>query len=410
MKIAAINMTDSGSTGKIMMQIADCSRKSGHTVKTFSALCYTKNQKPKKQNIPNHSYFGSVLENKIHTVLGMLTGKNGFYSYFGTKSLIKELKGFAPDILHLHNLHKFCINLPLLFKYINKNNIKVVWTLHDCWTFTGHCPYFTMSGCDKWKNGCGGCKNLSGYPKSYIDNTKKVYRLKKKLFSLLKDMTVVTPSNWLKELVAASFLRDYETKVINNGIDLEIFKNTESDFREKYHLQNKKVLLGVAFGFGKRKGLDVFVKLAECLNDSYRIVLVGTDKETEKSLPENIISISRTENQKQLAEIYSAADLFVNPTREENFPTVNIEALACGTPVITFKTGGSPEIIDRYSGTAVECDDFKALKTEIINILENDIFSSEDCRKRAEIFSKEEKFKEYVKLYEDIAHSPQRTL
>lgn len=216
-------------------------------------------------------------------------------------------------------------------------------------------------------------------------------------------MTIVTPSKWLAGLVKESYLKDYPVKVINNGIDLNIFKPTESDFRKKYGLENKYIVLGVAFGWGKRKGLDVFCELAKRLDsEKYQIVLVGTDDGIDELLPNNIISIHRTQNQTQLAEIYTAADVFANPTREENYPTVNMESIACGTPLVTFNTGGSPEIIDETCGTAVPKDDINAMCNEIIRVCETQPYSKVSCLKKAKGFNKNEKFEQYARLYSKL--------
>ena len=212
-------------------------------------------------------------------------------------------------------------------------------------------------------------------------------------------MTIVTPSEWLGSLVQLSFLKEYPLKVINHGIDLTVFKPTNNNLRQSHHLEGKYILLGVAFGWGKRKGLDVFIKLAQRLDDQFQIVLVGTNDEIDKQLPANIISVHKTSNQQELAEIYSAADLFVNPTREENYPTVNMEAIACGTPVLTFKTGGSPEIPDERTGYVVDVDDIDEIEKQIIRICTDNVFSINDCLKRAQSFDKTTKFNEYVRLY-----------
>ena len=215
-------------------------------------------------------------------------------------------------------------------------------------------------------------------------------------------MTIATPSQWLADLVKKSFLKDYPVKVINNGIDLSVFKPTESDFRQKNGIGDKYMLLGVADGWGARKGLDVFVELSKRLNPAkYQILLVGTNDSVDKQLPDNIISVHRTQNQKELVEIYTAADLFVNPTREENYPTVNMESIACGTPVLTFRTGGSPEILDETCGSAVVCDDIDALELEITRIAEEKPFTMENCLIRAKQFDKNERFKEYIGLYQN---------
>jgi putative colanic acid biosynthesis glycosyltransferase len=232
--------------------------------------------------------------------------------------------------------------------------------------------------------------------------------MKRQLFTSMSHMTIVTPSKWLADVVGQSYLKDYPVRVINNGIDLDVFKPAESDFRIRYNIpSDKPVILGVAFDWGERKGLDVFIKLAEDFGDKYQIVLVGTDDHIDAQLPENIISVHRTQNQQELAEIYSAADIFVNATREDTFPTVNIEALACGTPVITFETGGSPEIPDNSCGVVVPCDDVGAMESAICHIIEERPFTQEACRKRAEMFDMNDKFAEYVKLYQELFEEKQ---
>lgn len=410
MRIAAINMTHVGSTGKIMLNVAEEARQVGHEAWTFSPRNYQRRGKMEAPHIEHHMYFGSSVENMFNNYFSKMTGFQGFLSWRGTHQLLKELDLIQPDIIHLHNLHNRTICLPTLFQYIKRRNLSVVWTLHDCWAFTGQCPYFTMVKCDRWKTGCHHCPQIYTYPEAMMDMTKLMWKQKKKWFTGIKDMTLVTPSQWLADLVKQSFLKDYPVKVINNGIDLQIFKPTESDFRQRYGLEDKKILLGVAFGWGKRKGLDVFIELAKQLNDEYRIVLVGTDDRVDEQLPRNIISIHRTNNQHELAEIYTTADLFVNPTREEVLGMVNVEALACGTPVVTFKTGGSPECIDETCGSVVECDDIDSLKIEIQRICSEKPFSGEDCIAHAHAFDGTNKFEEYVKLYEDSTYSTCSTI
>ena len=397
MKTVLINSCNFGSTGNIMLEIAETAENGGYT----AAVCYPQSRDNSRKQKEKDFIIGTRFSRNIHLMLAEITGLNGCFSYFSTLKLLKKLDKLKPDIIHLHNLHNCYINLSLLFKYIKKHNIKTVWTLHDCWAFTGHCPHFDMIGCDKWKTGCYSCPQYKEYPKSLFDNSKIMYRLKRKWFSGVKNMTIVTPSEWLASLVKESYLKYYPVKVINNGIDLNVFKPTESDFRKKYALENKYIVLGVAFGWGRRKGLDVFVELARRLDkEKYKVVLVGTDDNVDKLLPENIISIHRTQNQTELAEIYTAADVFANPTREENYPTVNMESVACGTPVVTFNTGGSPEMLDETCGAAVAKDDNDAMYNEIIRICEAKPYSLEACIKKAKGFDKNEKFGEYIRLYE----------
>ena len=395
-KIVAINSCNYGSTGNIMIDILKTAEKD----KMITLACYPKSRRTmKKFNKKKHYYIGGLILRNISLRLSVLTGFSGCFSFFDTLKTLVAINHFKPDVIHLHNLHDAYINIPLLFKYIKKQHVRVIWTLHDCWAFTGHCPHFIITNCQKWKKGCNHCPSYKEYPVSIFDNSSFMWRLKKKWFSGIEDLTIVTPSNWLSDLVKQSFLNQYPVRVINNGIDLDVFKPIKNDFRSKYKLDNKYILLGVAFSWGNRKGLDVFIELSRRLDECFVIVLVGTNDEIDKLLPDNIISIHKTQNQNDLAKIYSAADLFVNPTREENYPTVNMEAIACGTPVLTFRTGGSPEIPDEKTGYVVDVDDIDELEKQIVHICTNKIFSKADCLERAKLFDKNKKFCEYVELY-----------
>lgn len=397
-RIVEVNLGNFGSTGGIMKNIARTAEARGD--KVIQIYPDSPSCKINDGDYIITSYFWQ----RVYQKLAFHLGFSGRFAYFETKRCLKFIKSLKPDIIHFHNLHNEYINLPLVFRYIKKHNVKVVWTLHDCWAFTGHCPHFTMNKCDKWKIGCYKCDRYREYPASLFDNSKKMYKLKKKWFTGVKDLTIVTPSEWLSNLVKQSFLGGYDVRVINNGIDLAVFKPTASDFRKKHGIsEDKFVLLGVAFDWGKRKGLDVFTGLSKRLDEKkYQIVLVGTNEEIDRELPSNIISIHRTQNQTELAEIYTAVDLFVNPTREENYPTVNMEAIACGTPVITFNTGGSPECIDEKSGSVVECDDIDRMESEIMRICETAPFSKENCIGQSRKFDMNDCFKKYIDLYHEI--------
>lgn len=392
-RLAIINTVTYGSTGRIMLGIADTARAAGMEVRTYAKKW------DEDDAIPGHKYFGTKFENRINSTVSRLTGIADVLSLFGTLSLIQELKRWNVDYIHLHNLHGWYLSFPLLFRFIKKNRIRVIWTLHDCWAFTGKCPYYSSPPCVKWKESCGGCPRLKDYPSSILDATRPMLKLKKKCFSNVDHMTLATPSRWLAELVRESFLGQYEVRVIHNGIDLTVFSPKAGDFRERHGLQGKKLVLGVAFAWENRKGLDVFQWLAGRLSDEYRIVLVGTNEETDRLLPENVLSIHRTHDTAELAEIYSAADVFVNPTREDNFPTTNLEALACGTPVVTFRTGGSPEMLSPICGSVVEQDDLEGLKGEIERICRDKPYAPEACRRRAENFEMKNSFTKYVELY-----------
>lgn len=397
-RIIEINGSNYASTGNIMLNIAKEARKEGFDVYTFCNV----SRESKKYIYDNQILFGSRIERILSEVLSFVTGLRDHFNIISTYNLIKHIKKINPDLIHLHVLHDNFINYKIFFNYLSKTNIPIIWTFHDCSAFTGQCPYFDMVNCNKWKNGCHNCKQMHIEPKSlFLDTTKQMWKYKKNCFNKLKDLTIVTPSKWLSELVKHSYLNKYDVKVINNGINLDIFKPTESDFIKKHNLENKYIILGIANFWGKRKGLDVFIKLAKELNNNYQIVLVGTNDNVDNLLPSNIISIHRTYNQKELVKIYSSANVFANPTREENFPTVNIEALACGLPIVTFNTGGSPEIIDKTCGIVVEKNNVEQFKNEIINICENNTIDKNACLLRAKKYDMQKSFKDYINLYKE---------
>ena len=390
MKIVQLNITCGvGSTGKICLAVSRLLNERG--VENY--ILFSEEDSDYEYGIK----YADKLSIKLEALKSRVFGNYGFNSKTLTKKLIAKLDEIQPDIVHLHNLHGHGCNLEILFTYFKEKNIKLYWTFHDCWAFTGYCPHFDMVGCDKWQIQCQACPQKGAYS-FFFDNSSKLYSKKKALFSGL-DLTIITPSQWLKGLVKKSFLKDYEVLVINNGIDLDIFKPSESDFRENHGIKDEFLILGVAFNWDERKGIDVFSDLARTLPKDCRIVLVGTNENTRQHLPDNVITIDRTENQQELAEIYTACDLFVNATREDTFPTVNIESLACGTPVLTFKTGGSPEIIDETCGMSVAKNDADALREAILKIKDTRPFTEEACLKKSAEYQKEDKFKEYTKIY-----------
>lgn len=391
MKVAQINVTcGSGSTGKICVAVSRLLTEKNIENKVFYSQGTTDH--------PSGVCFQKPYEIKLNAVSSRVLGNWGFEARAATKRLISSLRDFKPDIVQLHNLHGHNVHLGMLFDYLRESGAKVFWTFHDCWAFTGYCPHYYMAGCDRWQSGCSNCVQKKCYS-LFFDRSAILYERKKNLYSQF-DFTIITPSLWLKDEVKKSFLSEKEVKVINNGVDLSVFQPIKSDFKKRYGLEDRYVILGVAFKWGKRKGADVFAELSKRLDPKrFAIVLVGTDESVDKSLPDSIIKIRRTRDQHELAEIYSAADVFVNPTREDNFPTVNIESLACGTPVVTFDTGGSAECIDEASGSAVECDDIDSMQKEIERICLERPFSQSSCVKRAQRFDMNDRFKEYVALY-----------
>lgn len=396
MKVLQINsVCGVGSTGRIATDLYKVLEEQGHSCK----IAYGRENAPEGIDTIK---IGTNFDNYLHVFKTRMFDEHGFGSVSATKKFIEEVKIYDPDIIHLHNIHGYYINIEILFQYLSEANKPVIWTLHDCWAFTGHCAYFDFVGCDKWKYGCKKCPQKSGYPTSKAkDNSKLNYEKKKKIFASINNMTIVTPSNWLANLVKESFLGGYNVEVINNGIDLDVFKPTENDFRKKYNLQDKFIILGVASDWSERKGLRYLIELEKKLSEQYKIVIVGVNKKQKDKLSKNIIAITRTNNPKELAEIYTAADLFVNPTLEDNFPTTNLEAIACGTPVITFNTGGSIESIDMSCGLVVKSNDIDELKNKVDYIVMNKkkYKESELLNKARKNFISREKFKEYIDIY-----------
>lgn len=338
MKVFQINtVCGVGSTGRIATDLYHVLKKEGHSC----CIAYGRGKAP--ADVDSYK-IGSTADFYLHTFFSRLTDGEGLFSEGATRRLLKKIQEYDPDIIHLHNIHGHYLNYPILFHFLQKYHKPVVWTLHDCWAFTGHCAYFDYVGCQLWQEGCQNCPQLKSYPQSYgIDHSAENYARKKELFTGIERLHIVTPSQWLADLVKKSFLKEYPVTVIHNGIDTSVFTPTESDFRKQHGLENKKILLGVASPWTPRKGLQDFIKLAPMLPENWKIVLVGLSKRQLAHLPSDILGLERTNNTKELAQIYTAADVFFNPTYEDNYPTTNLEAIACGTPVITYDTGGSPE-------------------------------------------------------------------
>ncbi|MFJ5768867.1 glycosyltransferase [Psychrobacillus sp. NPDC093180] len=397
MKVLQINsVCGVGSTGRIATNISRILKSKGHE----SYIAYGRGTAQEELNTIR---IGTKLDNYTHVAETRLLDLHGFGSKSATKQFIQKVKEINPDIIHLHNLHGYYINIEILFKYLKESNKKVVWTLHDCWAFTGHCVHFEYIKCNKWKTNCQSCPQKKEYPVSlFLDNSEKNFFNKKELFTGLNNLTIVTPSKWLTNLVKQSFLGIYPIKTINNGIDLDVFKPTKSNFREKYNIGKSFIVLGVA-RWDKRKGLDYLIQLSKHLNNDYQVVVVGLTENQKSMLPENIIGITQTNNIEKLVEIYSAANVFVNPTFEDNFPTTNLEALACGIPVITFDTGGSAESIDENTGFVIEQGNFEQLMNIVIKLKKTDLDYKENCINRVkEEFLSENKYLEYIKLYENL--------
>ena len=349
------------STGRICTDLAARLEEDGHEVK----IAYGRGTVPK--SIEKYAVrIGNETDVIKHAVTARLTDGSGFGSRTVTERFIRWVREYDPDIIHLHNIHGYYINIEVLFEYLRSCGKRIIWTLHDCWSFTGHAAYCEEPLCEKWQNGCTRCSKIREYPASLIDRSEKNWHRKKELFTGIPDLTIVTPSRWLADLVGRSYLSEYEVKVIHNGIDLRKFHPIPSEIKKTLGIENRKMILGVAALWEDRKGLKDFLQLSRMLDHSYAIVLVGLPEKQIASLPEEIIGMGRTDTVEDLARLYTAADVYVNPTYEDNYPTTNLEAIACGTPVVTYATGGSGESAIKY-GIAVEKGNVEQLKQAIMN-------------------------------------------
>lgn len=393
MKVLMINVVCGiRSTGRICTDLATALEEQGHEVK----IAYG------RENVPEQFQkyavrIGNDLDVKLHGVKARLFDGAGFGSKKATEKFIEWVKEYDPDVIHLHNIHGYYINIEVLFKYLKTCGKKIIWTLHDCWSFTGHSAYCDAINCKRWMEGCYQCPQINEYPKSLMDFSELNWKKKRALFTNIPNMVIVTPSHWLAKYVKQSFLKEYTVKVIHNGIDTSQFYPMKNDFRKIYKLENKYVLLGVATVWDNMKGYGDFIRLSKMLDDSYKIIMVGLTDEQIKKLPPKILGIKRTASVKELAYIYSSADLFLNLTYCDNYPTVNIEAMSCGTPVLTYKTGGSPEIVEKYGGAVIPKGDLDAVVTAVKKYQDSTISSHFDPEENDSVVT----IKNYLEYYTD---------
>ena len=353
MKVLFVNsVCGIGSTGKICVDLARELEAQGHECKIAHGRDGFVPEAYRKYAVR----IGSDLDVKIHGVRSRILDDHGLGSVKATAAFLKWAEEYRPDLLWLHNLHGYYLNYRMLFDWIKKHpEMEVKWTLHDCWAFTGHCAYFTMAKCERWKDHCGNCPQKDSYPATlFRDNSCRNFDIKRASFTGVKNMTLITPSNWLADLVRQSFLGCYPVEVHYNRIDREIFKPTPGTFRAEHGFENKKIILGVASVWDARKGLKDFVELAGMLDENFVIVLVGLTPQQCENLPENVLGIQRTNNVVELAHLYTTADIFVNFSQEETFGMTTVEALYCGTNAVVYKGTACEEIVDQYGGIAVE--------------------------------------------------------
>ena len=396
MRILLINsVCGTGSTGKIIADILDLLKKSGHEAKVLYGVGEARGVIPQDavKTANQWDYY-------LHNGLSRITDHAGLYSRKATYRLIQEIKIYAPDLIHLHTLHGYYINYEILFDFLKKANIPVAWTLHDCWPFTGHCTNFSAIGCKQWRDKCIDCPQLHRYPKCWFTgDAEKNFIRKKTAFTGLQNLVITAPSHWLADQISASFLKDYPVQVIPNGIDRSIFHPQGGDLRERYSLQGKKIVLGVANVWSKSKGTDDMILLSRMLDDAYQIVMIGLTSKQMEDLPKEIIGIQRTKNQQALAQWYSEADVFVNPTYEETFGLTSVEAQACGTPVVAYNTDGCPETVMQGNGIIVPQGDVNKMKEAIINIA----FAEKRAdSQKMDSFANDHVYQEYIRLYRSM--------
>ena len=396
MKVLMINsVCGIKSTGRICTDLAEILEKNGHTCK----IAYGREAVPAKYEKHAHKIGGS-LNTKLHGLKARLFDAAGFGSKAETRKLVKWIKDYDPDVIHLHNLHGYYINVNILFDYLKKAGKPVVWTLHDCWPFTGHCSYFNAANCYKWKTQCNNCPQKKAYPSSLLfDRSRSNYEIKKRLFTSLDSLVLITPSEWLAHMVRSSFFENKEVVAIPNGVDLGVFRPIDSDFLKKYDLLDKKVVLGVATSWSERKGLKIFAEISQKLPSDYKVVLVGVTAEAAKDLPENILVIPKTNNVEELAQIYTAADVLLNPSTQETMGLTTVEAMACGTPAAVSNLTAVPEVIDENGGIVL--DDLSA--ETIIKGIES-VLGREypNTRATAEKYEKEQQYLKYIAIYEKL--------
>lgn len=398
-KLLIINVAlNWGSTGRIAEQVGSLAKDNGWNVMIAHGARY---QNPTQFS---HYQVSSSFEEKMHWGISQFWDGQGRGSWFATKRLLKEIDAFQPDVVHMHVIHGYYINYGLIMNYFKEKNIPVVWTLHDCWAFTGHCAYFTAANCEKWKTQCEQCPIPHDFPNTYLDRSKANYNRKKKVYGDMQNLVLAPVSQWLGDLVKESFLGKHEIQVVYNGIDVDVFKPSVSNFKKKLGVEGKYLLLGVAQGFDERKGLKDFFKLSEMLPDDYQVVLLGAMEDEIAIAPTSVIALPKTESLQELVEAYSAADVLLSLSYEETFGLTPVEAMSCGTPAIVYNNTAQPEHITPETGFVVENGDLDTLVTRIKTLCENGKANySEACRERAvNVYNKDNCYNMYITIFDKL--------
>ncbi len=399
MRILELNTyAGSGSTGRIALDIAECAARQGwETIIGFGT-----------GNVPQEAEqyalrIGGRVGRKWHGALRKLLDREGYGSLLATWKLIRFVKRWKPDVVHLHNLHGCYLNHAALFGYLRRAGLPVVWTLHDCWPFTGHCAYFDYVGCNRWQTLCHHCPQKASYPACVgPDGSARNYRRRRRLFTSLPALTLVAPCHWLQGLLGQSFLKDVPVRVIENGVNRDWFRPRESELRARHGITRRYVALAVASEWEERKGHRLLPALAQALGEDIQLVVVGLSPAQIEALPAGILGLTRTASPRELAQWYTAADCLVNPTLEDNMPLVNLEALACGTPVAVFATGGCPECVDDACGAVALKGDVQALARAAQSLCARKAELTPACLARAEKYDSLTCAQAYCDLYSEV--------
>lgn len=391
---------NSGSVGRIADQI-------GQTVMAHgweSFITFSRNNLPSQSSVIK---IGNRWDMYWHGLMTRIFDTHCFWSKRASRQLIERIKAINPDVILLHHIHGYFLNMNILFEYLSECNKPIVWVFHDCWAFTGHCAYFDFVGCEKWKTACFACPQKKKYPGSWLlDNSKNNYKVKQTIFTSVNNMVIVAVSQWLEGVVKQSFFKEKKIKFIPNSIDIDVFspQNASESLRDKYKIKNKTILLGVASTWDARKGLSDFIGLQKIIDEDIQIVLVGLSRKQIRKLPKGIIGIERTESVQQLAQLYSLADVFINPSVEETFGLTTVEAMACGTPVVVYNATASPELVTPETGFIVDSGDVEEIwrKVKVIRDLGKGYFSQK-CRDWAvQNYNKKEVINNYYLLFLDM--------
>lgn len=394
MKVLFVNLVYGvGSTGKIIADMMEVLKRSGHDARVLYGA-------GEKSDDPDAVRVSGKPGYYFHNAVSRFTDHAGLYSRAATRKLIREIRAFSPDVIHLHTLHGFYVNYEMLFRFLKQAGVPVIWTLHDCWAFTGHCTYFSQANCTQWQTLCQDCRLLCRYPHCYgRGDVTRNYLRKKAAFTGVENLTLTTPSQWLAEQAAHSFLRDYPCVVVPNGIDRAVFRPQPSDLRAAYHLQDKKIVLGVANAWNARKGLPDMLALAERLGAAYQVVLIGLTERQLPHIPPNVLGLLRTADRTELARWYTAADVFVNPTYDETFGLTTVEAQACGTPAVVYATDGCPETLLTEDSVLVAQGDREALVRAVREVAQRGVRVDDHAADRLD---KDRAYEKYVRLYERV--------